>query len=163
MNIFVLLVISLITMPTKYETVTIPIKLEPKVINVPVTIKASEISCLAKNLYFEARGEGLRGMLAVGYVTLNRVKDKRFPSSICNVVYQPSQFSWTNYKHAVTDKKAFEDAYKVATSILYETDATLFDFTHGSIYFHSTYVKPFWSYKFVKVTQVGNHIFYRDV
>src|SRR3954451_10498628 len=51
--------------------------------------------CLARNIYFEARGEGARGQYAVAAVTLNRVREKRRPDGICGVVYQKKQFSWT--------------------------------------------------------------------
>ena len=58
----------------------------------PVVAKADsqEAVCLAKNIYFEARGESLAGKLAVAKVTLNRTKHEDFPDSVCKVVYQPS-------------------------------------------------------------------------
>jgi spore germination cell wall hydrolase CwlJ-like protein len=55
-----------------------------------------DILCLTANLYFEARGEGVKGLKAVADVTLNRVKSKKYPSSVCKVVFQKSQFSWVN-------------------------------------------------------------------
>ena len=61
--------------------------------------------CLAKNIYFEARGESKKGQIVVGLITINRVKSKRFPQSICENVYKKlyvkriaktvAQFSWT--------------------------------------------------------------------
>lgn len=51
--------------------------------------------CLARNIYFEARGEGREGQEAVASVTLNRVRSAVWPASVCEVVYQPLQFSWT--------------------------------------------------------------------
>ena len=47
-----------------------------------------ESFCLAKNVYFEARNQPLAGQLAVVSVTINRVNDKRFPNTICGVVYE---------------------------------------------------------------------------
>lgn len=39
-------------------------------------------------MYHEARSQGLAGQLAVSLVVLNRVKDKRYPNTICEVVHQ---------------------------------------------------------------------------
>ena len=56
-----------------------------------------QIECLAKNMYFEARGQGTAGVLAVSFVVLNRVNDHRFPNTICEVVYQAiTRPSWKN-------------------------------------------------------------------
>ena len=53
------------------------------------------IKCLALNMYHEARDQGTAGILAVSAVVLNRVRDKRFPNSICEVIYQgPIRESW---------------------------------------------------------------------
>ena len=46
------------------------------------------VKCLALNMYHEARNQGTAGILAVSAVVLNRVRDKRFPNSICEVIYQ---------------------------------------------------------------------------
>ena len=55
----------------------------------------TEISCMADNIYFEARNQGTAGWSAVASVTLNRVKDKRFPNTVCEVVKQgPTRESW---------------------------------------------------------------------
>lgn len=53
-----------------------------------------EAECIAKNMYFEARNQSLRGMIAVGHVTMNRVADERFPNSACKVVYQAQHSKW---------------------------------------------------------------------
>ena len=68
------------------------LNLDPKPLS--VVSKATEIDCLARNIYHEARGESLQGQIAVAAVTVNRVLTKGYPSSICQVVYQPYQFSW---------------------------------------------------------------------
>ena len=52
------------------------------------TFREQEATCLAKNMYYEARNQGLAGQLAVSLVVMNRVKDKRYPDTICEVVYQ---------------------------------------------------------------------------
>ena len=60
------------------------------IINFNVTAKDQE--CLAKNIFYEAASEPEEGKVAVGIVTLNRVRDSRFPGSICGVVNQRTQF-----------------------------------------------------------------------
>lgn len=55
----------------------------------------NEVLCLAENIYFEARAESYSGKAAVGNVTRNRVLDKRWPSTYCEVVQQgPKRESW---------------------------------------------------------------------
>ena len=56
--------------------------------------------CLALNMYHEARGQGTAGLFAVSAVVLNRVNDKRFPNSVCEVIYQgPTRESWKTRQH----------------------------------------------------------------
>jgi len=60
-----------------------------------VKYNISSVKCLADNMYHEARGQGTAGLLAVSSVVINRVKDKRFPNTICEVVKQgPTRESW---------------------------------------------------------------------
>ena len=51
-----------------------------------------EVKCLAQNIYFEARDQKTKGQIAVALVTINRVESKRFPNSICKVVYQANRY-----------------------------------------------------------------------
>lgn len=69
-----------------------------------------EKKCLADNIYHEARGEGEKGWKAVAAVTINRTRHPEFPSTICGVVYQYKQFSWTIKKKrpAIKEKKLYE-------------------------------------------------------
>ena len=58
-----------------------------------------ELKCMAENIYFEARHEPMAGKVAVGQVVLNRIKDERFPATICEVVKQgPHRESWKTKK-----------------------------------------------------------------
>lgn len=113
-----------------------------------------EIECLAKNIYFEARGESTRGKLAVAQVTINRMNDYRWPKTICQVVYQRGQFSWTTNKHKITNIALYTDIKELAYSVLNEPLEN-FPYTH----FHNTQVQPNWKYK--RKTKIGNHIFYQ--
>ncbi|UEM22529.1 cell wall hydrolase [Skermanella mucosa] len=82
-------------------------------------IDRNDALCLARNIYFEARGESSRGQYAVAAVTLNRVREKRWPDGICGVVYQSKQFSWTisrpmSRPTVIGDRTAWQRAAEVA-------------------------------------------------
>jgi len=115
--------------------------------------------CLAKAIYHEARGEGIRGMLAVGYVVINRANHARFPSDICDVVKQPNQFSWVGVKMKIHDSALYEQAKSVAIMVAESSDG---DPTKGSTHFHRFDLGIDWSNKSMKKTvRIGNHQFYR--
>lgn len=123
-----------------------------------------QLDCLAANMYHEAKNQGYFGMKAVGLVTMNRVEHKKFPSTVCDVIYQKRgkvcQFSW--YCSKVKLKKSSKE-YKVAREIavlLYAQRYRVIDFTKGALFFHADYVSPYWSKILPRTTQIGNHIFY---
>jgi len=122
--------------------------------SVPMAESADAI-CLAKNIYYEARGEGIKGMQAVAQVTLNRTKSERFPSTICEVVYQKYQFSWTANKNKAPKGNVWEVAKWIARDTL-DGNGHIKNF--DALYFHNTSVKPNW--KLRKVATIGRHIFY---
>lgn len=120
--------------------------------------KTQDIECLAKNIYHEARGEGLRGQIAVAQVTLNRVASGKFQSSICKAVYANKQFSWTiSGTKRVKDAKAWQDAVAVARAVLTQS-IHLPDFK--ALYFHTRQVRPAWAKTKQVVAVINNHIFY---
>ncbi|MBD8065451.1 cell wall hydrolase [Devosia sp. PTR5] len=123
--------------------------------------------CLATAIYFEARGENYRGQVGVAQVVLNRVKDHRYPSTICGVVFQNQskrnacQFSFAcdGIPEVVTEKEPWAQAEEIAARAL---DGELYltevgDATH----YHATYVRPAWAPRMQKVTQIGMHVFYK--
>ena len=67
----------------------------------PVATGGQQWECLAEALYFEARGETVRGMFAVGEVILNRVDSDAYPDTLCGVINQGTgrlyacQFTYT--------------------------------------------------------------------
>ena len=149
--------------------------------------KSASIKCLALNMYHEARGQGSAGLLAVSSVVMNRVRDKRFPNTICEVVYQgptreswktrqtldPNdakfypiknrcQFSWycDGKSDEPKDKKTYERLLTIATSIVYNR-INFIDITDGATHYHADYVKPAWAKVKTRTTRIGNHIFYR--
>lgn len=125
-----------------------------------------EIQCLAENIYFEARGEGRQGMIAVAYVTKNRMESSRFPDTICGVVYQSNsrgcQFSWTCDGHAdkVRDQVSWERAREIAQTVLGGTSSEQ-DPTKGATFYHTASILPYWADSMVRTATLGNHIFYR--
>jgi spore germination cell wall hydrolase CwlJ-like protein len=124
------------------------------------TVKATnaEMLCLAKNIYYEARGEPMRGKIAVAQVTLNRVTHRtEFQSNICGVVYAKDQFSWTKEKHREPRGEAWREAQALAKTVIQGT-AHLPDFK--ALYFHNLTVAPKWNRTKELVARIGNHIFY---
>ncbi len=130
---------------------------------------SSEVDCLARNIYYEAGGESLKGKQAVAHVTMNRVKSGTFPNKVCAVVYQGvndstpgCQFSWAcgKTKAIAVGSKTWEESKRIATQVMSGAADTAHDVTNGALYFHATYVKPMW--KGHRVTaRIGEHIFYR--
>jgi len=121
----------------------------------------TDLECLAKNVYYEAAFEPLKGKQAIAQVTINRLKTGRWGNTICEVVYAPSQFSWTlkldNHK---PQGKEWIVSQQVAYEFL-EKGARL-NSLKGSIMYHADYIHPpIWANKKYKVAQIGQHIFYK--
>jgi len=125
----------------------------------------NEQHCLALTLYWEARGEGRAGMLAVGWTVLNRVQSPQFPGTPCRVVYQggetpPCQFSWwcDGKSDRPRDAKSWQFAQLVAAELLFDPPP---DPTAGALYFHSASIPPPWRRKLSRTARIGGHVFYR--
>lgn len=136
-----------------------------------LVIDSKQRDCLARAIYWEARNQSLQGMIAVGLVVMNRVRDGQFANTPCEVVYQGCQFSWVCSKRNKqdpakvgndNDKQAWAISISVANELLLMYD-TFNDITKGAIYFHAYYVKPNWSTwkKIEKTVRIDDHIFYR--
>lgn len=126
-----------------------------------------EHHCLADALYFEARGEGRQGEMAVAEVIFHRLRKGTFGHSICNVVYAGAghpgcQFSFTcnGALRRPRAQAAWEKAQYLAAMILVG-QARMTDITGGAISFHATSVSPDWAGAMERTTQIGNHVFYR--
>ena len=130
----------------------------------PAAKGGPEFECLATALYFEARGEGIKGQAAVAEVILNRVESPTFPQTICGVVNQGNsrgcQFSFTcdGRPENIRDRGAWTVAGKIARAMI---DGAPRKLTDGATYFHTPAVKPSWAKRFEKTTKIGRHIFYR--
>lgn len=115
--------------------------------------------CLALNVYWEARNQALSGQLAVAQVTMNRVRDPRYPDDICEVVYDHRQFSW--YWDGLSDSPkeahAWENALLVASAAIHGSGHVELDrVTH----YHAVYSQPYWRGSMTMVTTIGDHVFY---
>jgi len=128
---------------------------------------AAEQTCLATGIYFEARGENLRGQAAVAQVILNRVRNPTYPNTICGVVYQNQgwrnrcQFSFAcdGKKDRVTSPQSYRMAQDVAMAV---TAGKIFIPEVGSsTHYYAQYVSPGWARAMNKMTKIGLHIFYR--
>lgn len=123
-------------------------------------VSEKDVGCLAEALYHEARGEGTQGQQAVAEVILNRVDSRAFPSTVCGVVNQPSQFSYTiGGAKRISNKAAFLRARDIAIAALSGAPRRL---TGGATYFHTPAVRPAWSSRFQRTARIGRHIFYRS-
>lgn len=118
------------------------------------------LGCLAMNIYHEARGEPENGKLAVAAVTMNRVKSKYYPQTVCEVVWQPNQFSWTRLSNtylAIKDTRAWEDALKIARRFI---DGGNWSGVGNATHYHTVAVSPDWKNDEQLVGKVGHHLFY---
>ena len=138
-------------------------------------ISQSEIECMAKNIYFEAAVESTAGQLAVAQVTLNRVKSKHYPNTVCEVVYEGPhttngfpkrdrcQFSWYCDGKGDDPKikgKLWESAHDLARYVL-KRRHDLIDITDGATHYHATYIDaPRWAHQKIKHMTIDQHIFY---
>ncbi len=127
---------------------------------------SAEFRCLAEALYFEARGESVKGQFAVAEVIMNRVKSARFPGTLCGVINQGTgrkyqcQFTYTcdGHKEVVNEPRAWARVAKVARAII---DGTAPKLTNGATHYHTTAVNPKWARVYTKTARIGDHLFYR--
>ena len=127
----------------------------------------AEHRCLSEALYYEARGEGLRGEQAVAEVVFHRMNAGNYGHSICAVVYEGSdrrgcQFSFTcnGDLHRPREASAWKDAEQLAAQIL-TGEMPLRNATGGATHYHAVSVRPYWAPTLAKTAHIGNHIFYR--
>ena len=121
--------------------------------------QASSVDCLARNVYYEARGESLPGQYAVAEVTMNRTAALGYPKTVCEVVYQKDAFSWTAMKNLDDPSgESWQRALKVAQEVYYGRRTLEL---HGATHYHATYVKPDWSGERERIARIGRHVFYR--
>ena len=125
-----------------------------------------QTECLAEALYFEARGESVRGQFAVAEVIMNRVDSDDFPGTVCGVIHQGTgrkyqcQFTYTcdgNPEH-ITNQAAYGKVSKVARLMV---DGAPRELTGGATFYHTRAVNPRWARSFARTASIGVHHFYR--
>ncbi len=139
------------------------------------TDRPEDMGCLVEAIYFEARSESLSGMLAVGNVILNRVRQPRYPDTICGVVHDgqywegnPVKFRcafsyWCDGKpERYNNIKALSDVQKVVMMLMQGVVIEGFDM---ATHYHANYVEPYWAYSedFVYLGRIGKHLFYETL
>ncbi len=124
--------------------------------------------CLAQAVYFEARSETIDGQLAVAQVVLNRVESRRYPSTICGVVFQNErlrhrcQFSFACDGRSDTphEARAWETAQRISTIALKHDWQ---DITDRATHYHADYANPSWRRSMEQTAAFGRHLFYREL
>jgi len=126
-----------------------------------INYKHIDLFCMAKNIYHEAGIEDFIGQYAVAQVTLNRLKSKKYPNTICDVVMDRFQFSWANNRNIRwTHPKGplWEQAKIIAEDVI--LNGTRVKGLENALYYHADYVKPHWKNPEAKIVKLGTHIFY---
>jgi hypothetical protein len=121
-----------------------------------------EGNCLATAVYFEARGESLEGQLAVARVVMNRAASGKYPSSWCEVVRQPAQFSFVRHGQFPwidTASTAWAKAQGVARLAMANVVPSV---STDCLWYHADYVSPSWGRRLNFAQKIGAHIFYRS-
>ena len=123
------------------------------------------LTCLARTIYWEARGEEAAGIEAIAHVVMNRLGHEGFPDTVCEVVRQGSeqgacQFSW--WCDGLSDDAQEEEAYSVAKEIARKIlNKQVQDRTGGALYFHHKDVAPKWAAEYLRTVKIGKHVFYK--
>ncbi len=133
----------------------------------PKASGSAQWRCLSEALYFEARGETVKGQFAVAEVILNRVRSSRYPNTLCGVIHQGTgrkyqcQFTYTcdGHKEVIAEPASYVRVGKVARAAM---DGRAPDLTDGATHYHTTAVRPRWSRVFTKTARIGVHLFYRQ-
>jgi spore germination cell wall hydrolase CwlJ-like protein len=129
--------------------------------------RAKSEKCLAEAVYFEARGEAVRGQIAVAQVVMNRAFSGFYPNTVCGVVYQNKHrhlacqftFACDNVADVVREPDMWDRARKIAKATL---DGQLWLPEVGkSTHYHAYWVRPSWVNEMKKMYKFGVHTFYR--
>ena len=137
-------------------------------------ILETALMCMATNIYHEAKNQPMVGQIAVAQVVMNRVKDSRYPNTICDVIKQgltykngkvvlgKCQFSWycDGKKDDVNMKsEKWRNSIRYASMVM--TNKITLDITEGATHYHATYVRPAWARTKTKTVRINRHIFYK--
>jgi spore germination cell wall hydrolase CwlJ-like protein len=129
--------------------------------------RAKAVKCLTEAIYFEARGEPVRGQIAVAQVVMNRVFSGYYPNTVCGVVYQNANrhlacqftFACDGIPEVVREPDAWDRARKIAAETL---DGQLWLPEVGkATHYHAYWVHPSWVHEMTRMYRLGVHTFYR--
>jgi spore germination cell wall hydrolase CwlJ-like protein len=140
--------------------------MRPFVLKTDAADQTRAVHCLAQAVYYEAAREPLRGQEAVAQVVLNRLRHPAYPKSVCGVVYQGAELP-TGCQFTFTCNGAVRQAPEPALwdRAIFVARQALGGFVDRDVgsatHYHAAYVAPYWAPTLVKMTQVGQHIFYR--
>ena len=122
-----------------------------------------DLFCMAKNIYHEAGHEPKLGKYAVAQVTINRMESPLFGDRVCEVVFEHKQFSWAN-RHSLRwttpSGPAWYEAKRIAHDVL-ENNKRIKGMD-DALFYHATYVRPYWARTKDRLTRIGLHIFYEQ-
>ena len=139
-----------------------------------IFLNKKDVMCMAKNIFFEAAVESTAGKLAVAQVTLNRVRSKNYPNTICEVVYEGRhhasgfpvrdrcQFSCScdGRGDEPGESRLWKDSQDLAKYVILRQD-DLLDITDGATHYHAKYiVAPRWGGQKRVTAKIAEHIFY---
>ena len=136
---------------------------------------AEALVCLALNVYHEAKNQSLIGQIAVAQVVMNRVRDERYPDTVCEVVEQGPTYSWKPdypvknrcqfswYCDGKADIPLNQDLWHLVQNMAYLMiwEKRYVGITEGSTHYHAEYVNPRWASGLHLTGRIGKHIFYR--
>lgn len=136
-------------------------------VTVNTGIDGKQLKCLQENIFFESRNQSIVGQLLVGVVTLSRTSEERYPDTICEVVFQNKQFSWTNKGRKkpnldnIIEREAWKRAGTLAKIMI---DLGLEKYSSGVTHYHTTSIRPKWSKsdKLKPIFVIDDHIFYSE-
>lgn len=150
----------------------IPPNIQEKFERMSYPMSDREENCMALNIYWEARDQDVKGKLAIGLVTMQRVMSKHYPNNVCGVVWQKNrdkrtgksvaQFSWTldGKPDIPKNKHAWTEAQLIASTFVGD-GAVIDDFTKGAYMYHADYVSPYWKTHYDLQAKIGSHLFYK--
>ena len=126
----------------------------------PILYNMKDLKCMANNIFFEAGTESMLGKIAVGQVTVNRVKIGHWGETVCDVVNSKDQFSWTNKDDVYinTDSQNYKQSLAAAKKVL--QDRKRLRILRSALFYHADYVQPNWADKDQKIIKIDKHIFY---
>lgn len=134
----------------------------------PVPSGGAEWRCLSEALYFEARGETVKGLFAVAEVIVNRRDSSAYPNSLCGVIHQGTgrryacQFTYTcdGRPENINEPASWTRVGRVAKLVL--DGSAPMNLTAGATHYHTHAVNPSWARTFPRTAVIGVHRFYRQ-